>query len=192
MTPTRNDDVQSVPKNGPMKKPRPPREPGFWTSTENFKTGDVAELFGCVRQTVVHWTNKGILPSVQPGTHRYIPRAALIVLARQRGYGSVFEKLTGTTMMSPQDLHQPILDFLDQEKNRPGVTFETLRDGLEALPWTEKELNLALLDLRQTRRVYLFRPMKGRRKDNKKIHCIRAEHHPEELKALGWYAIPKV
>jgi len=103
--------------------------------------------------------------------------------------------------MDTNTLAETILAILGMEHARLGLTREAIRESklpapqqnesgrltLEDLSWSIRELETALLDLRTSRKIVLFKPTKGRSPNNGKVHIILREYaanvgaDPEEV-----------
>lgn len=105
-------------------------------------TGQAAQLLGVSRQHVVDLCTRGTLPSVRIGTHRRIPREAVL-------------GLTGRRILTPEQekslwLHVAVAGILVAE---PSLVLEQARRNLDRWTGTQRRDGRAESFLRQWRQV---------------------------------------
>jgi excisionase family DNA binding protein len=160
---------------------------------EFFTTGQVAALAKVFsRTTIVELIDKGELPASRIRTHRRVSRRDLIAWARRRSFADLYIRLTGNPPMPVPDLQEKIVALLGEPANQAGMTGEAIQDALRKEDWTFKEMALALLGLREDKKLCAFKPTKGRKKDNGKVHYCLPEFAPHDPNEVGWAQIPRV
>jgi excisionase family DNA binding protein len=157
------------------------------TTHQSFTSQQAAEILGIHSvQTLRNLANQGKIVCERPRNHRRFSRKALIDYARKNGLTSAFGRLTGRDIVLHKELQEIILGILGLDYARQGLTRDEIRASklsaphqnpmanlmFEDLNWTTSEFERALESLRTAKKIALFKPTSGRKRNNKKIHFI--------------------